>query len=248
MKTWFFTVFALFISQSVFAIPDEGVERRTLRFLFIDETPGAYFYEAEDGFRKISSTPYAISQSVPITSSDKLKIYKEAPIWDPQTKQHKRFRIATVSSPADQLDALVLITPRQWDLKSQYTPDYLVKYINSDDSTFPEGTVRVINLGHEQIAASMGGAPVVLDPGANEIIQPNTDQRNRLFSRVAVKDDEQWRLIFDNITVVRPQDRMTGICVYSPSGLAYRYLEQELEELGQPGAGHYWLYYSESAD
>ncbi len=227
-----------------FAQPPE-IPEVTLRFLFLDESPGAYQLQTGASYRRLSSAPYVISKPVVAKPTDKLKIFKDDLIPDPLTGKKARAQIATVTPPADTTDALVVITPRPVEAGSTLAPVYEVNFIKNDPASFIPGSVRILNLGRAAMAAGFGAPPVIVPSGSVQVVQPVTDARHRFFSRIAIQTAEGWRSLYDTIMVVRPNERITGVFVYSASGLRYTYTEAEIAENGPPPPGHFWLTYSD---
>ncbi|MEX2606406.1 MAG: hypothetical protein WD708_03595, partial [Kiritimatiellia bacterium] len=74
------------------------------------------------------------------------------------------------------------------------------------------------------------------------------DHRHRVRARIATRDPEGWQLIDDNIAIVKPTTRMTGLMVFSPSGLRFRFDEYLIATRGPPPPSHVWLTYSDTPD
>lgn len=216
-----------------------------LRFLFIDETPGYYSLKPGADFRQVSANPYEIS--APFVPSDfkTLDIYKTLP--DAVTGRPKPVKIASVTPPADTSAALVIVTPRP-PADAQTPAVYKTEIIDADPKTFPAGSLRIINRAPVAVAVQFGAQNAVTAPGAMSLVQPVTDNRHRTLFKIAIqvrKDDSGWQLIEDNVTVIRPKDRMIGILVYSPSGMRHMRTDEEIAQFGEPKPGCFWLAYSD---
>jgi hypothetical protein len=238
---------ALFEGLSVRAVAQtpEQIPEVRLRFLFLDETAGAYSLQTGHSFRQLSATPYAISNPLTAAPGDKLELYKELPATDPAEAgrgKTVRVKIAAVTVPAVPA-ALVVLTPRPAAPGSGGAPVYDVAFY---DGSFPEKSVRIINLGRAAMAARFGDEQALVPPGTARVLSPATDGRNRVFAKIAVQAAAGWTLLSDSITVVRPDERLTGVLVYSPSGLRYAYTSAEIAENGPPPPGHFWLTYGET--
>jgi hypothetical protein len=76
-------------------------------------------------------------------------------------------------------------------------------------------------------------------------VQPEIDGRNRVHTKAAVQTPAGWQMLHDSLTIVRPRQRVTAVCVYSPNGMKQAYDEDELARIGAPPPGHFWLTYTE---
>jgi len=52
-------------------------------------------------------------------------------------------------------------------------------------------------------------------------------------------------LIQDNVTVIRPSERIMGVLVYSPGGMRHTFSAAEIAEMGPPKPGCFWLTFSD---
>lgn len=243
-----FLYWALVIGHCSFALgafaqapADAPPKPAKLRFLFLDETPGTYAIKTNTGYLQVSATPYSISS--PYTPPDtlgRLDIYKTNPVPDPVTGKTTRLKIASLPTPADTTAAIVIVTPRP-PSEPGATPVYGVELIDSDPKTFPPGSIRIINRARAPMGAQFGSINVVVAPGESKVVHPSTDPRHRVFSKIATRITTGWKLISDNITILRPDERLIGIFVYSPSGLAFTRTPLELAESGPPPPGNFWL-------
>ncbi len=218
----------------------------SLRFLFLDETPGAYSLKTGATFRQLSATPYAIGRPVVARPAARLELFKDSPAPDPLTGKIVRIKVATVTAPADTPSALVVLTPRPAEPGATTAPAYDVAFYNNDPRDFPARSIRILNLGHAAVATQFGSAQTVTPPGSAQVVQPTPDQRDRVFGKIAVQTAAGWELLYNRITILRATERVTGVFVYSPSGLRHTYTAQELAERGPPSPGHFWLTYGET--
>lgn len=234
-----------FVAGALALAQPEEPKPATLRFLFLDETAGHYTLKLGADYRQISANPYEIS--APFSPSDlkPLDIYKTNPIPDPLTGQTARIKIASLTPPADTTTALVIVTPRP-PSEPGVTPVYRVELIDSNPAAFPPGSIRIINRGQTVMAAQFGNDRVTVSPGDTRVVQPATDTRNRVFSRIAAQTSSGWKFLSDNITIIRPRERLIGLFVYSPGGLRHTLTASEIKEFGPPPPGHFWLTCSDS--
>jgi hypothetical protein len=218
----------------------------TLRFLFLDETAGAYALKLGENYRQVSSSPYVISPPYIPATLDRMELFKTSSALDPKTGAPVRVRVAAFTPPASTTSALVIVTPRPAPAGSAEPPIYDVEFIDSSPSTFPGGSLRILNRGQAAMAARLAGEQVTAEPGQTRIITPVADERGRLRILVAVQGADQWRMIDDNVAIVRPDTRLTGLLVYSPTGMKFRLGPYVLAERGDPPPSHVWLTYTDT--
>ncbi len=217
-----------------------------LRFLFIDETPGHYSLKLATASRQISANPYEISAPYTPTDFRPLDVYKTLP--HPETGVPTPTKIATFTPPENTTSALILITPRPAAVPDT-TPVYQVEIIDSNPADFPAGSIRIINRSPLTMAAQFSDSRILTRPGETSLVQPVTDSRRRILFKIAIQvqqDAGGWRLIQDSITVIRPTERMVGILVYSPSGMRHMLTPAEIDEMGPPQPGCFWLAFSDT--
>ena len=232
---------------AAFAQPEPPPKPATLRFLFLDETPGAYSLKTGTTLKQISSAPYAISPPVTIQPKGRLEIYQTPAQPDPVTGKKEPLKIATLTPPADITSALVVVTPRLPAPGTTGTPPPDIAYFNSELGAFPAGGIRVINLGRALLGTQFDKDPAFqLQPGETRIVSPTPDSKNRVVVKIAVSEGASWKLLSNKIAMLKPGQRMTGVFVYSPSGLLHTYTAEELAEFGQPKPGHFWLTYTDT--
>ncbi|HEY9249655.1 MAG TPA: hypothetical protein VIO38_11005, partial [Rariglobus sp.] len=111
-RHWVLVIGQWFFVLGILAQPEPPPKPATLRFLFLDETPGAYSLKIERDFKQISAAPYAISPPYVPAGLKSLDIYKTNPVPNPETGAIERIKIATLTPPANTTSALVIITPR----------------------------------------------------------------------------------------------------------------------------------------
>lgn len=241
---------ALLIGHWAFALgafaQGDAPKPAQLRFLFLDETAGAYSLKTGATYRRISAAPYTISP--PHTPADfkPLEIYQASATPDPATGQLVQTRITTVTPPADTTSALVIVTPRPATPGSTEPPVYAVEFVDNSAEAFPAGSLRILNRGQTTMAARLAGEQISVERGASRIISPVADARGRLRVLIAVQGPDQWKLIDDNVAIVKPDTRLTGLLVYSPSGMKFRLGPYILAERGDPPPSHVWLTYTDT--
>lgn len=218
----------------------------TLRFLFLDETAGAYAVKIGRDFKRLSAAPYIISPPYTPASPDRLDLYKTSAQRDPKTGEFPRVQVTSFTPPANLVSALVIVTPQPAAPGSATPSAYTVELIDNSAATFPAGSLRILNRGQSPLAARLSGRQITAEPGSTRIISPVADAQGRLRILVAVQTPDQWKLIDDNVAIVRPDTRLTGILVYSPSGMKFRLGPSILAERGDPPPGHVWLTYTDS--
>lgn len=236
-----------------------------LRFLFLDDEATAYTLETGSGGRSsgrnrlLSAEPYLISDPVRVTPGGELRLVRtdqnkhgtpaSRPDATPQTADHNSGtdeaqaqdtnRVSRVRAPST--DSLLVFSPS--DAKSAARPPLIYP---DDPASFPAGSIRIINLGIAPMAAAFGTERLLLNPGESRIIHPELDARGRTRTRVGIQKQSSdgqgnWEMIYNSITSIREGERVTGILVYSPSGLSFVYTDEQLEEMEPLPAGHFWL-------
>ena len=224
----------------------EAPKPSVLRFLFLDETDGAYALKIDQQYKQISAAPYIISPPYKPTSLEQLSIYKTSTQPDPVTGKFPRIKVTSFTPPANTTSALVIVTPLKPAPGSTETPAYHVEIIDNSPSAFPGGTLRILNRGLVSLAARLAKNQVIVEPGSVKIITPEADPRGRLRVLVAVQTPNQWQLIDDNVVIVTPDIRVTGVLVYSPTGMKFRLGPYLIAERGDPPPGHVWLTYTDT--
>lgn len=248
-----FRHWALVIGHWAFALcafaqtPADEPKPSKLRFLFLNETPGAFSLKTGADYLPISSAPYAISPPVTLQPKGRLEVFQIAPLPDPVTGKKDWIKIANITPPAGIVSALVVVSPKPPAPGSTDAPTCDVTFFDTDARAFPAGGIRMINLGRAQLGAQFDKAtPIVLQPGETRITNPTPDPKNRIVARIAVHEGENWKLLSNKIVVLRPNQRLTGVFVYSSSGLLHTYTKEELAEFGKPAPGHFWLTYTDT--
>ncbi|HBR93546.1 MAG TPA: hypothetical protein DEA90_05215 [Opitutae bacterium] len=217
-----------------------------LRFLFLDESPGLYYLKVDEDFQNLSTRPYAISKPIKARASDEIEIYKEFPDQLTESGKAIRIKVTTVSPPINTVSSLAVIAPRPSKFPESTIPSYATRFYNSNPEEFPPKSIRILNLNNNPVVAQFGEQRVAIAAGGEEIIEPDTDTRNRLIYKIATRNNEDdWKLRYNNMMIIRPEERITGILVYSPSGMRHTYTEAELRDLGEPEPGIFWLTYTD---
>jgi hypothetical protein len=236
---------ALFGSFLHAQTPDTPKPAR-LRFLFLDETAGAYSLKIDRAFKSVSSGPYTISPPYTPGSLAPLDIYKTSTRRDPETGEFPRIKVTSFTPPSNLSSALVIITPQPSATDSLTLPACRVEIIDNSPATFPGGSLRILNRGQTSLAVSLSGDQIIVEPATNRILAPVADARGRLRVLIAVQTPDQWKLIDDNVAVVTPETRITGVLVYSPSGMKFRLGPYLTAERGDPPPSHVWLTYTDT--
>ena len=236
-----FTLTTLLCAQS----PAAQHKTVSLRYLFLDESSGAYSIKIGPRFHNLGPTPYVISTPQELPAGERIELYKELP--DPETGESVRTRVLNRAAPPGLAHALVVIAPA-----SAATADgaaaYRARFFDTDPARTPSRSIRILNLSPAPMAARFGAEEVRVPAGDTALLQPATDARGRLrtFIGVDVQGPDGWKVIYNSFVSLRENQRMTGIVVYSPSGLRHTYSEDELRALGPPKPGHFWLTFTES--
>lgn len=251
VRHWPFLLFVLGLAASAFAQtptpPAEIAQPATLRFLFLDEKPGSYSLKSGQSHRQISPAPYAISTPITIAPKERLDIYQLSSVPDPITGKKEPVKLAALTPPANLTSALVVVTPRPPAPGSTVPSPPDIVYFDTSTEVFPAGTIRVINLGRAPLGTKFDKIePFLLQPGQTRLVTPTPDSKNRTVVKIAVSEGENWKLLSNKIVVLKPSQRMTGVFVYSPSGLLHTYTSDEIAEFGKPKPGHHWLTYTDT--
>lgn len=228
---------------------EQGPPPVQVRLLFLDESRGeGYSVKLEEGFQKVSSYPYAISNAVLQPPGAELEVYKNLPIPPPDPARNPddpaplppRVKIATVHVPDSTSAVLAVIRPGSQPAKTQ------VDLYNSDPEKFPPNTIRVINLGNANMGISINGQVEQIARGNSIVFKPTPDPKNRVIARLAQQGVDEWKVIYDSVLILPPGKRITGVVVFSPSGMRHTYTQLEIEEFGAPQPRHQWLSYTET--
>lgn len=216
----------------------------TLRFLFLDESGGAYSLKSGQGYTELGEQVYAIGPAVTVSAGERPFLYRETP--DPAGKngQPRREKIAAIVPPAGAASSLVVVTALP-PVDAGASPAYSLSYYNNSTEVFPTRSIRILNLGQVSVAARFSSSEVLATPGSSQIVRPEIDTRNRVRTKAAVQTPSGWQMLYDSLTIVRPRQRVTCLCVYSPSGMKHTYYPEELAKLGPPPPGHFWLTYTD---
>jgi hypothetical protein len=223
----------------------EMLETVDLCFLFLDESSDSFYLKTASGFELLSKSPYAVANPKTFRHNEPIEIYKELsaattlPADSESDAGARRIKIADFPAP-DQFTAglAVLAQPPQ----SSESNRFKVRFYAAPEKNPNNGVIQLINLGYTSIAAALGDTRIVIEPGENREIEASTDARNRLKVQVADKLDGEWKLIERRVVFLSPGERMTGVIVYSPSGMKHLYSKEELLLLGgTPPPAHAWL-------
>ncbi|WP_309383829.1 hypothetical protein [Cerasicoccus frondis] len=210
----------------------------TLRFLFMDESYGAYFLDEGEKTLRLSGAPYAISRPVKVEYGQQLKILRA----DSGRKNASKSPILNLRAPMSGVSALVVVKP-----SGPNSSNYQATFLENSTSVREPQTVQLYNLGVTDTAVLIGENLEQIAPGKSTLVQLNPDSRNRVVAKIGEKTVEGWRLIYDGVIALRPGQAMTAVIVYSPTGMRHTYTDQEIMEFGEPKPGHFWLTFVEDA-
>ncbi|MFH1499657.1 MAG: hypothetical protein ABII82_17745 [Verrucomicrobiota bacterium] len=242
---------ALVIGQCLFALDclaqtDAPRTPAKLRFVFVDEAAGSYSLKIGREFKKLSSSPYSLSPVITPPGFGQLEIHKTLPTIDPETGENIRIKLTTFTPPANTTAALAIVTPRFPGNDPTLTPTASIEFIDNDPSAYPAGTIRVLNRSQHAMAAQFGEDKILVEPSGVQIIRPTTNDRGLVRSRIAGQTATGWKIIDDNVAVVKPETRLTGLFLFSPSGMRFRFNAAFIAERGEPPPSHVWLTYTDA--
>lgn len=212
-----------------------------IRFVFLDESDGAYAVKTNETWQDLGARPYAISGPVEFFAGAKLELQKLLP--DPGTGTSVRTTILSDKAPAGLTHALAVVTPVP--AAADGSRNYRVRYYDVAPDKAPLRSIRILNLSPVPMAARFGDTRLELAPGDQKIATPAFDARNRVRSFVATQSGGGWKMMFNSFLSLGPDARMTGIVVYSASGMIHTYTPAELAELGKPAPGCFWLSFTD---
>lgn len=224
------------------ASPDEPV-KVTLRFLFLDESAGSYSIRIDGRYDELGPTPYVISAPEKLAPAARMELFKEKP--DPKTGVLVKTRVLNRQVPSGLISALVVVTPTS-TTSEDGTWSYGARFYDTDPAKTPPRSIRIFNLSPVAMVARFGADQVGVGPGESTVTVPPLDPRGRARTFVGVRAAGEGKLIYNSFISLREGQRMTGIVVYSPSGMRHTYTEDELKYLGAPKPGCFWLMYSET--
>jgi len=214
-------------------------------FLFLDESEGAFYLKSATGYELLSGSPYSVEGRKTFKPGERIEIYKtlnRKVLTDDArvaSASGRRVKVAEFPAPLDTASALAVLAPGP---NEGGIPSYRVRFFEESPEEQVGGTIKLINLGQTRSAVALGAEYVVLQPGQIETIQAPVDSRNRLKVQVADELGGDWNVIERRVVFLRPNESMTGIFVYSPTGMKHLYSSGELLSLGgDPPPGHAWL-------
>lgn len=218
-----------------------------LWFLFLDESGGSFYVKNGSSYELLSNAPYSVQSPKTFTPGERVEIYRAnrvdpVPLPNEEEEQRPKYvKIADVSAPNNAESALVVLAPRN---PNDPFGSYNHRIYEEDARDRSEGSVKLINLGRSRAAALLGGERVLLEPGETVSIKPPRDEHNRVRIQIADSLHGDWQVIERRTLFLRPGERMTGVLVYSPSGMKHLYSQSELLSLGEnPPPAHAWLQY-----
>lgn len=216
----------------------DAPEPLRVRFLFLDESAGAYSVKRGEQFVDLGIQPYAISAPVDFPPGSRLDIHKFLP--DPVAAKPVRTRVLAQETPAGMVHVLAVVAP------ASGANGYRVRFYDVDPKKAPPRSIRLLNLSPAPMAGRFGKTEVEVAPGALQLVSPGVDRRNRVRSFVAWRAGESWRMVFNSFLSMQENERMTGVMIYSASGMIHTYTEAELAINGRPRPGCFWLTFSDT--
>lgn len=226
--------------QPAGATPPEPVR---VRFLFLDESNGAYAVKIGPVLHDLGARPYMISAPVEFPPGARMELQKVLP--DPLTGTPVHTRVLTHDAPSDFTHALAVIAPTT-ETTADGSKKYRVRFYDIAPEKTPARSIRVLNLSPMSMAARFGNTRVEIASGAQEVVAPTFDNRNRVRSLIASDANGNWQMIFNSFLSLPENTRMTGIVIYSASGMLHTYTDDEIETLGPPKPGCFWLTFSDT--
>jgi hypothetical protein len=225
-------------------VPDKAVPTK-LRFVFLNETPGAYTIAvgAEKPIPLVANA-FAISAPVIIPAGEKIKVFRQTPKANP-------VQVAELSTRPELTTALIVMSAKPDHApakKGDKTPESLYKDTWIDDTAtgFTAGQIRIINLAPTPARVTFVANAHTIEPEGTLIVTPVWDDRGRARTLVETKQAAKWTTIYDNITSHRVGERVTAVIVHSDKGLSFSYTAHEVATFGTPPAGDFWLIYTDS--
>lgn len=213
----------------------------SIRFLFLDETSGDYLVKLGSEFQNLGSKPYVVSSPFVFAPGSRLELYKQLP--DPKTGELVRTRVLNLTVTASPLHALAVIAPTT-TASTDGTINYRARLYDVSPENTPDRSIRILNLSPSPMAARFGEDQIEISPGEERLVTPSVDKRSRIRVYVASQTNEGWNMIFNSFLSLQENTSMTGIVIYSPSGMRHTYTKDELDVLGAPSPGFFWLYFT----
>lgn len=206
--------------------------RIQLRFLFLDESRSAYFLQLEDETVRLSAAPYSISPPITVQYGQTLNILQA----NTSRKSEARREILNIQAPDQGNSALVVVEPQ-----SGKSSDYRYSILETGSARRDPQSLQIFNLGLTETAVLIGESKALIPAGETKLMNINPDAKHRVIAKVGERTTEGWRMLYDGVIALRPEQKMTAVIVYSPTGLRYTYTKQEIQEFGEPEPGHFWL-------
>jgi hypothetical protein len=235
-----------------------------LRFIFLDENTGEYSLRINDNQPvPLVSASFALSAPFAIPPKAKLRIYRASAAQvanqskTPSAPSRPASPVIATLRPDDSLtSALVVLSPREPSSAPAAPPvpgatepepmNYTAQWIDDAPEKHPDGSLRIINLIPAPLAAQIAGEAHQVDAGKTLVLQPTWDERRRVRSRVAVKQVDGWKMIYDSITSCRPNERITALVIFSAEGMRFTYTDHEIATFGAPPPSALWLTYTDT--
>lgn len=214
-----------------------------IRFVFLDESDGAYSVKLDKTWQDLGARPYAITGPVEFLPGAKLELQKILPA--PTTGVPMRTTILSDKAPSGLTHALAVVTPTP-AVAPDGSRNYRVRFYDVAPDKAPLRSIRILNLSPVPMAARFGDTRVEVAPGDQKIATPVFDARNRVRSFIASQSGGDWKMMFNSFLSLRPDARMTGIVVHSASGMLHTYTPDELAVIAKPAPGCFWLSFSDT--
>jgi hypothetical protein len=217
-----------------------------LWFLFLDESEGSFYIKTDGGFELLSGAPYSVTNTRSFLPGTSIEIYKDLRMQVDDTlnsedeQRQRKAKVADLMVPSNLESALVVLAPVSTGPNGM--PIFKERYFEEPLIDSASGSIQLINLGVSRTAAALGTERVVLEPGEVKTIKAPTDSRNRLKVQVADDLDGKWKVIERRVVFLSPGELLTGVFVYSASGMKHSYSRSELLSMGKdPPPCHAWL-------
>ncbi len=210
-----------------------------VRFFALEDLPSSLFLK--DGAR-------LIPVDLPVLALSARHSLESAPVvelYDGKPTAERPGPAARIALPAGATQLLIVLgrTP------SAAAEDALLfsgTAFAEDEASYPDGSLRVLNLTGASLAVDVAGEQGVLAPGQIRLMQPQPDAKRRVRVRAAYQRDGSWNLLNKGLFALMPSTRATCIAVYSATGMAHAVpVEQREASLSRPGL--HWLTFTDSA-
>tara|TARA_R100000027_G_scaffold2734_9_gene2704 strand:- start:2805 stop:3548 length:744 start_codon:yes stop_codon:yes gene_type:complete len=211
-----------------------------VRILVVDEVGEGFALNRGEQEIIVCNHPYEISRPVRFLGGDRLELSTVAYRKDEDGELEAEFsRVGSITVPEGSESVLIVFLP------NKNRTEYFGRIYKDSDANFPFGSLRVINLSPSAIAFAAGGDREFLESGEVIVVSPEVDRKNRFLLKVADKKSDEWNILLNSVEVLRPSDRITGLVIYSPSGMRHTMTSAEIRMFGEPKPGNYWIDFRE---